>query len=89
MFVWSEFGSVLYVIELFLLFCSKYPDLRRSVLKVEQEKRKLQAPQNDLSVSISIKTSQFNQNTVTESLLNFKTTFRAVNLHQGIKESKL
>ena len=62
---------------------------RRSVLKVEQEKRKQQAPQNDLSVSISIKTSQFNQNTVTGSLLNFKATFRAVNLHQCIKESKL
>ena len=85
MFVWSEFGYSLYVIELF----SKYPDLRPSVLKVEQEKREQQAPQNDLSVSISIKTSQFNQNTVTESLLNFKTTFRAVNLRQRIKESKL
>ena len=85
MFVWSEFGYSLYVIELF----SKYPDLRPSVLKVEQEKREQHAPQNDLSVSISIKTSQFNQNTVTESLLNFKTTFRAVNLHQRIKESKL
>ena len=84
MFVWSEFGYSLYVIELF----SKYSDLRPSVLKVEQEKREQQAPQNDLSVSISIKTSQFKQNTVTESLLNFKTTFRAVNLHQGIKESK-
>ena len=85
MFVWSEFGYSLYVIELF----SKDPDLRPSVLKVEQEKREQQAPQNDLSVSISIKTSQFNQDTVTESLLNFKTTFRAVNLHQRIKESKL